>query len=332
MRRHRAAVIAALLAITALFAGYAYRSSVQLAAQLSVAESLFYSMKALDVQFAGLEWQLLVTGGGDPVISETAKKLRTYRRELERNYDQYVAQYYGRDLDETERAILQMTRLFGEYDLAAPEAYLEEVKTYIRRWQTTGRFTRALTVAQEKGYVRPIAKEFIAQNLPPQFFYLALQESGFDASISGPQTSAGIAKGMWQFMPEMGARYGLTIGPLAGQRGPDAADDRLKWERATAAAARYIKDMYVTDAQASGLLVMASYNWGQGPTLELIRSLAPNPKERNFWRLRERYPRETYDYVFYIVAAAVIGENPRVFGFPFDNPLGFLEAEQAATQ
>jgi len=35
-------------------------------------------------------------------------------------------------------------------------------------------------------------------------------------------------------------------------------------------------------------------------------------------------PPETYKYVFSIVSAAVIGENPRLFGFPFDNPLGFL--------
>ena len=38
-------------------------------------------------------------------------------------------------------------------------------------------------------------------------------------------------------------------------------------------------------------------------------------------------PTQTYDYVFYIVSAAVIGENPRLFGFPFDNPL--LSVDQA---
>jgi hypothetical protein len=50
-----------------------------------------------------------------------------------------------------------------------------------------------------------------------------------------------------------------------------------------------------------------------------------NPRERNFWQLlaqhRDKIPQETYDYVFYIVSAAVIGENPRLFGFDFDNPL-----------
>ena len=343
VRRHRAAVMAALLAIAALAAAYAYTSSVALAAQraqraaqLSVAESLFYSMKAMDVHFAGLEWRLLETGGGDPVVAETAKKLRTYRREVERNYDQYVAQYYRRNLDDTERAILRVTRLFGEYDLAAPEAYLDEVKAYIGRWQTTSRFTRALTVAQERGYVHPIAKEFIAQNLPPQFFYLALQESDFEPLRSGPPTRWGIAKGMWQLIPEMAVRYGLKIGPLNRQGVPDAEDDRLKWDRATGAAARYIKDLYSTDAQASGLLAMASYNWGEQRVIDLLRTMPADPRERNFWKLLERHrlriPRQTYDYIFYIVAAAVIGENPRAFGFPFDNPLGFLEAEHAATQ
>ncbi len=49
-----------------------------------------------------------------------------------------------------------------------------------------------------------------------------------------------------------------------------------------------------------------------------------DPRERNFWKLltkyRERIPQETYDYVFSIVSAAVIGEAPELFGFDFDVP------------
>jgi hypothetical protein len=60
--------------------------------------------------------------------------------------------------------------------------------------------------------------------------------------------------------------------------------------------------------------------------------MPPNPGQRNFWRLlsehRSQIPPETYNYVFYITAAAVIGENPRLFGFNFDNPLD--ESPQAA--
>jgi hypothetical protein len=39
-----------------------------------------------------------------------------------------------------------------------------------------------------------------------------------------------------------------------------------------------------------------------------------NPRERNFWTLLAQYPEDippqTYNYVFSIVSAAVIGENP----------------------
>jgi hypothetical protein len=79
------------------------------------------------------------------------------------------------------------------------------------------------------------------------------------------------------------------------------------------------------DAQASGLLVMACYNWGEDQVLPLVRAMPANPRDRNFWKLltvdRKKLPQETYDYVFYIASAAVIGENPRLFGFDFDNPL-----------
>jgi len=135
---------------------------------------------------------------------------------------------------------------------------------------------------------------------------------------------------MWQFIPETGVKYGLRIGPLADFRRPDPLDDRHNWEKATVAASRYLKDIYSTDAQASGLLVVASYNWGEQKVIPIIRSMPANPRERNFWRLlkdhRDKLPKETYDYVFYIISAAVIGENPKLFGFQFDNPLAAAES------
>ena len=67
---------------------------------------------------------------------------------------------------------------------------------------------------------------------------------------------------------------------------------------------------------------------GVSTASSIAAQMPANPEERNFWKLlaryRERLPKETYDYVLYIVSAAVIGENPRLFGFQFDNPLGFV--------
>ncbi|MFN7919030.1 MAG: lytic transglycosylase domain-containing protein [Bryobacteraceae bacterium] len=206
-----------------------------------------------------------------------------------------------------------------------PPAFLNEVEAYIAKWRSTGRYEADLKLALDKGYVRPISSEFLSHQLPPQFLYLAMQESNFDPFASGPKTRYGIAKGMWQFIPKTGVEYGLKAGPLVDLPRPDPADGRHDWLKATQAAARYIKDLYSTDAQASGLLVMACYNWGEDQVLPLVRSMPANPRERNFWKLlanhRDKLPRETYDYVFYIVSAAVIGENPRLFGFSFDSPL-----------
>ena len=90
-----------------------------------------------------------------------------------------------------------------------------------------------------------------------------------------------------------------------------------------------MKDLYSSDAQASGLLVMACYNWGENQVLPLVRSLPKNPEDRNFWKLlskhKDKVPLETYEYVFYIVSAAVIGEDPGLFGFNFENPLAHIE-------
>jgi soluble lytic murein transglycosylase-like protein len=318
------AVLAALAAVV-----YAYYSHRRLQQQKEVAEELFYTMKALDVNIANLE--RLVASSGNADAAKQVKEYLERRRQLESNYDQFLGgqRLYDHKLTPQEQTILRVTRLFGECETAAPPEYLAEVTRYIRMWQTTGRYANGVLRAQQMGYTRKIAQAFQAQNLPAQFFYLALQESGFNETAVGPPTRMGFAKGMWQFVPDTATRYGLTVGPLAGSSRPDPSDDRHKWEKATDAAARYIKDIYSTDAQASGLLVMASYNWGEGRVIRMLRAMPPNPRDRNFWKVlalhRDQVPKETYDYVLYIVSAAAIGENPKLFGFAFDSPLAFLD-------
>ena len=132
----------------------------------------------------------------------------------------------------------------------------------------------------------------------------------------------GYAKGMWQFVPPTAKDFGLKTGPLQHLAEYDPDDERFNFSKATDAAARYIKRIYLTDAQASGLLVIASYNWGEGNVTRMIKQMPQNPQDRNFWQLLKRFkiPKETYDYVFLIVAAAVIGENPQLFGFDYPAP------------
>jgi membrane-bound lytic murein transglycosylase D len=318
--------IVAIVALVALGAGgYAYYAHRQMLQQRAVAQNLFYVMKQLDVDIANVERRLATAG--DAQGQDQVKTYLERRRQMEFNYDQFISglKLYDHTLTPQEQLILRVTRMFGECEMAAPPEYLAEVASYIRKWQSTGRYGRAVALAQEKGYTKKIAEEFEKQDLPPQFFYLALQESDFIELRSGPPTRMGFAKGMWMFIPDTATRFGLKVGPLAAFPRPDLQDDRHKWEKATHAAAAYIKEIYSTDAQASGLLVMASYNWGEQRIINMLRSMPANPRERNFWKVLERHrdqvPKETYDYVLSIVSAAVIGENPKLFGFAFDSPL-----------
>jgi hypothetical protein len=320
--------ILALFLITA--AAYVFILHQQLRRQKAMAEDLFYSMKTLDVDIANLESAVLSSNNQQSI--DVIRKYEKRRKDMEHSYDEFLAtlHVYNPKMTEQERLVMRVARIFGECELNMPPDFMAEVNKYIKLWQSSGRFAKDVKTAKANGYTSSISQEFLAQGLPPQFFYLALQESDFDPYTSGPMTRKGIAKGMWQFIPETAVKYGLHLGPLVDLRRPDPGDDRHHYDKETKAAASYIRDLYGTDAQASGLLVMACYNWGEGQVLPIVRSMPANPRERNFWQLlakhRDKIPQETYDYVFYIVSAAAIGENPRLFGFDFDNPLSGVES------
>ena len=323
-------LIAALAAVLLGAAGYAWRAHQQLEAQKSSAQAIFYTIKTLDLDIGNL--QRVVQGSSYQGVGlAEIQKQRARRVDLEKSYDSFLAslKVYDPKLTARQKLILRVARIFGECELNMPKDFEAEVNRYIERWQSTDRLTTGIQKAKANGYIKPITDELLGQGLPPQFLYLALQESGFEAYANGPPTAKGIAKGMWQFIPETAVKYGLHLGPLVDLRRPDPADERHHFDKETRAAVRYIKDLYCTDAQASGFLVMACYNWGEGRVLRLVDSMPDNPRERNLWQLLAKYkdqiPQETYDYVFYIASAAVIGEDPRSFGFDFDNPLAGLE-------
>ena len=325
-QKRRYGKIMAILGL-AIFAagGYALYLHLQVRKQTAMAQDLFYTIKSLDLDIANVE--KLVLDSNNRQGMEEIQKYQSRRKDMLRSYDQFLSSLHVYDVKMTgqRRLILRIARIFGECELAMPPEFATEIESYIKKWQSSGRLAKAIRTARDNGYTAKISEELLAQDLPPEFFYLALQESDFDQYVSGPMTRKGIAKGMWQFIPETAIKYGLRVGPLVDFRRPDPGDDRHHFDRETKAAARYLKDLYSTDAQASGFLVMACYNWGEAQIVPLVRSMPANPKDRNFWRLlsahRDKIPQETYDYVFYIASAAVIGENPRLFGFDFDNPL-----------
>ena len=324
-RRLYGAVIAAIALLCLAAGAYAVYKHREVRQQRRLALDIFYNMKSLELELAkGIK---AAEGDQSPAAAARIEAFRDRQRNLEESYDQFVdtLDVYRKGLSRQERIILRMARQFGECEVNMPEGFVQEVMRYIEKWRSTPRLETALRRAASRGYTPVIVRTLRRHGLPPQFLYLALQESNFNPEACGPETRFGIAKGMWQFIPSTAEMYYLQTGPLVSLTVPDPYDERHDFRKSTLAAARYLRDIYMTDAQASGLLVMASYNWGENRVLRLIRSMPENSRDRNFWQLISKYrskiPQETYDYVFYIFSAAVIGENPRLFGYDFDNPL-----------
>jgi len=321
-RKWKWVVAAVLLLLVGAGGGLVYKfMAEERTRQLAI--DLFYDMKTMELQLSRLEAAIRATGE-----EELIAQLRSNRAQMQQmraRCDSFLKDsgLLDPNLSDQDQIIVHVARLFGECELGMPPSFIAEVKSYIKKWQSSERMQNAIRRLQDRGYVDVIARAMQDNNLPPQFMYLGLQESNFNEHAIGPPTRFGIAKGAWQFIPTTAQEYGLRVGPLKDQAVVDPGDDRFNFMAATQAAARFLRDIYNTDAQASGLLVMASYNWGPNNIIQRIRTLPENPRERNFWALLQQYkiPQETYDYVFYIISAAVIGENPRLFGFDFDNPL-----------
>lgn len=320
-------IIIAVIGFLLIFTGiYGFQKHRQVERQQALAEGIFYSMKSIELELAELRKKAESTQ--DAGMLQKVQTYRVQQREMSENYNQFLRElhvYEEGNMDETDQLILRIARIFGECELTMPRDFVGEVRNYIRKWQTTDRLEKAIQRAVESGYHEKVTNTMLGYDLPPQFFYLALQESDFRQQTIGPPTRFGIAKGIWQFIPRTALKYGLRTGPLVEIEKYDPRDDRFNFEKATEAAAKYIRYIYETDAQASGLLVIASYNWGERKVASLIQKMPENPRERNFWQLlkkyRQQFPLETYNYVFYIISAAVIGENPQLFGFSFENPL-----------
>lgn len=271
---------------------------------------------------------------GDATLEEQLAGLQRQQAEQLALAEGYVEEFgYRRRLTEEERVIHKVARIFNESEFEMPPDFIRTVREVIRDyWQTPsgrGRFMRAVQKAETLGYTPIIVATMQEYGLPPEFFYLALQESNFDSTAVGPATRWGIAKGMWQFIPTTGSAYDLEIGPRKDSRVVDPQDERHDPAAATDAAARYLLEIHSQLAGASSLLAMASYNWGErrivGRLEELFEGIPDDVAERTYWNFYNEYssrmPDETKDYVAKIFAAAVIGEDPRLFGFDMDNPL-----------
>lgn len=142
----------------------------------------------------------------------------------------------------------------------------------------------------------PIVEPILKKNgIPDDFKYLMVIESNLNPNA---RSSAGAA-GLWQFMKTTGREYGLEVN--------DNIDERYHVEKATAAACQYLKDAY--EKYQDWVAVAASYNAGQA------RISSQLEKQYVKDALDLHLVEETARYVYRIIAAKIMFQDPTRFGF-----------------
>ena len=175
----------------------------------------------------------------------------------------------------------------------------DRVLSYVELF--SGRLKGYLEEGLSRGarFLPMIQDVFRAEGLPLDLAYVPLIESAFKPNA----LSKAKAKGIWQFMRGTALENGLKHDWYI--------DERSDPEKATRAAAKYLKTLY--GMFDDWHLALASYNGGPGRVQRAVKRSGRD----DFWKLsatRRYLPQETRDYVPLILAAVIIARNPTQYG------------------
>lgn len=176
-----------------------------------------------------------------------------------------------------------------------------EVYQFIN-FYTNGRGRRTMEhgLARSGRYRQMAEKIFAEEGVPRDLIWLAQVESVWQTNA----LSFAAAKGIWQFIPGTGARFGL--------RQDGFMDERCAPEASTRAAAKYLRFLHDYFA-GDWLLAMAAYNCGEGNVEKAIARCG----YADFWELHQRglLPNETKNYVPAILAVIAVAKEQKKYGF-----------------
>jgi membrane-bound lytic murein transglycosylase D len=176
-----------------------------------------------------------------------------------------------------------------------------KVMSYVELWRGTLHDVMQDSLDRSVRYIPMIEDALKAEGLPLDLAYLPIVESGFNPTA----LSRAAAKGLWQFEADTGHDNGLDLNWFR--------DDRSDPEKATVAAAKYLK--WLAD-QYSGdwFMTLAAYNCGIGR----VDAAEKRAKLTDYWTLSDTsrfLPRDTREYVPMVLASILIARNPTHYGF-----------------
>ncbi len=195
----------------------------------------------------------------------------------------------------------------------------DPVLSYVHYFSTDRGRSILLSGFRRSGRYRALIQRVLAEEgVPQELIYLAQAESGFlPRAVSNKQ-----AVGMWQFITGTGSRYDLVR--------TANFDERFDPEKATRAAAKYLKDLHAR--YGDWYLAMAAYNCGEGNVDRAVERTG----YADYWELLKRHalPKETSNYVPIIVAMTIMAKNPQDYGLEsveFENAIEYDTIQLTAT-
>ncbi len=274
-------------------------------------DALFESLSNMDAfkskdEFQELEMNRLLTASIDYYEKEsiTIDKIETGLSVslLRDRLNQYI---YHQTIDDLEYVDETVEIIPGHI----PITYNRKVASIINFFQKDGRKSMAKWLNRMNRYKEIILPILEKENVPPEIFYLAMIESGLNPKAY----SYAHASGIWQFIKSTGKVYGLKQNWWV--------DERRDLTKATHAASSYLKDLY--DEFDDWYLAFAAYNCGSSRVEKAIKRHG----SRNYWDLHT-LPSQTRSYVPNIMAAIIISNNPKKYGFKINSEDSFAWIEK----
>ncbi len=175
----------------------------------------------------------------------------------------------------------------------------ERVEYHVNRFSGEKRAEFQSYLERMRQYEEMIRGKLRRRGMPEDLIYLALIESGFNPEIR----SLAEARGIWQLIPDTARRYGLRV--------DDTVDERNDPEKSTDAALSYLSYLY--NRFGSWYLAIAAYNTGENRVGRIMTEATGSEKgtDEDYYRIWDRLPGETRDFVPAIVAAARLGRESR---------------------
>ena len=171
--------------------------------------------------------------------------------------------------------------------------------------------TSILMIKRSQRYFAMITPILKKNGIPEDLKYLCVIESNLDP---GAVSTAGAA-GLWQFTKGTAQNYGLEVNA--------SVDERYNIEKETEAACRYFLKAY--EKYGNWMTVAASYNAGMAG----ISSRLEAQKQTNALELWMTV--ETTRYLYRLMAAKMMLENPSAFGFQVRERYPLMKVEKTVT-